>query len=79
MANQSKMKQSLLDIEQHELLLIAVAHKFTQIIKHNKRINHRRRSFVGHTLMALVQLVAHYSLCWKYISDISVLHTIVVH
>ena len=79
MANQSKMKLSLLDIEQHEVLLIAVAHTFMQLIKQNKRINHRRRSFVGHTPMALVQLVAHYSLCWTYISDISVLHTIVVH
>ena len=59
MANKSKMQLSLLDIEQLDLLLIAVAH-------------HRRRSVVGHTLMALVQLVAHYSMCWKKISDISV-------
>ena len=81
LANQSKMQLSLLDMEQQELLLIAVAHKFMQLKTHNKRINPRRRSFVGHILMALVQLVAHYSLCWKSISDISVniLHTIVVH
>ena len=44
----------------------AVAHEFMQLKTHNKGINHRRRSFVGHTPMALVQLVAHYSLCWKY-------------
>ena len=43
------MQLSLLDMEQHELLLIAVAHKFMQLKTHNKRINHRR-SFVGHTL-----------------------------
>ena len=81
MANQSKMQLSLLDMEQLELLLIAVAHKLMQFKTHNKRINHRRRSFVCHTLMALVQLVAHYSLCWKYIglSDISVLHTYIVY
>ena len=79
MANQSKTQISLLDMEQHELLLIAVAHKCMQLKTHNKRINHRRRSFVGHTLMDLVQLVAHYFLCWKYVSDISVLHTLVVH
>ena len=76
MANQSKTQISLLVIKQHELLLIAVAHKCMQLKTHNKRINHRRRSFVGHTLMDLVQIVAHYSLCLKYIyiSDISVLH-----
>ena len=79
MANQSTMQLSLLDMEQHEWLMIAVAHKLMQLKTHNKRINHRRRSFVCHTLMDLVQLVAHYSLCWKYISDISVLHTIVVY
>ena len=60
------MQLSLLGIEQHQLLLIAVAHKFMQLIKHNKRRNHRRRSFVGHTLMALVQLVAHYSFSITY-------------
>ena len=48
-----------MDIEQHGLLLIAVAHTFMQLITHNMRINHRSRSLVGHTLMALVQLVAH--------------------
>ena len=57
MANQSKMQLSLLDIEQHELLLISVAHKFMQLKMHNKRRNHRRFPFVGHTLMDLVQLV----------------------
>ena len=72
MANQSKLQLYLLDIEQHELLLIAVAHTFMQLINHNKRRNHRRRSFVGHILMALVQLVAHYSLCWKYIGYFSI-------
>ena len=83
MANQSNMQLSMLDIEQHELLLlIAVAHKCMQLKRtiESKRINHRRRSCVGHTvLMDLVQPVAHYSLCWKYISDISVLHRLVVH
>ena len=67
MANQSKTQLSLLVIKQHELLLIAVAHKCMHLKTHNKRINHRGRSFVGHTLMDLVQLVAHYSLCFKYI------------
>ena len=31
----------LLDMEQHELLLIAVAHKFMQLITHNRRGKHR--------------------------------------
>ena len=31
MANQSNMQLSMLDIEQHELLLIAVAHKCMQL------------------------------------------------
>ena len=80
MANQSKMQLSLLDMEQLELLLIAVAHKLMQLKTHNKRINHRRRSFVCHTLMDLVQLVAHYSQCAGNIYRIFqyYIHTIVV-
>ena len=44
MANQSKMQLSLLDMEQRELLLIAVAHEFMQLKTHNKRRKHRSRT-----------------------------------
>ena len=37
MDNQSEMQLFLLDMEQHELLLIAVAHKFMQLKTHNQR------------------------------------------
>ena len=40
MANQSKMQLSLLDMEQHELLLIVVAHKRMQLKTDNKRRKH---------------------------------------
>ena len=35
------MQLCLLDMEQHELLLIAVAHKFMQLKTHNQRRKHR--------------------------------------
>ena len=35
------MQLLLLDMEQHELLLIAVAHKFMQLKTHNQRRKHR--------------------------------------
>ena len=41
MDNQSKMHLFLWDVEQHELLLIAVAHKFMQLKMHNQRRKHR--------------------------------------
>ena len=41
MDNQSKIQLCLLDMKQHELLLIAVAHKFMQLKTHNQRIKHR--------------------------------------
>ena len=41
MDNQSKMQFCLLDMEQLELLLIAVAHKFMQLKTHNQRRKHR--------------------------------------
>ena len=41
MANQSKLQLSLLDMEQHELLLIAFAHTFMQLKTHNKCRKHR--------------------------------------
>ena len=40
MANQSKMQLSLLDIGQHELLLIVVAYECMQLKTHNKRRKH---------------------------------------
>ena len=41
MDNQSKMQLCLLDMEQHELLLIAVAHTFMQLKTHNQRRKQR--------------------------------------
>ena len=41
MDNQSKMQLCLLDMEQLELLLIAVAHTFMQLKTHNQRRKHR--------------------------------------
>ena len=41
MDNQSKMQLCLLDMEQHELLLIAVGHTFMQLKTHNQRRKHR--------------------------------------
>ncbi len=41
MDNQSKIQLCLMDMEQHELLLIAVAHTFMQLKTHNQRRKHR--------------------------------------
>ena len=41
MDNQAKMQLCLLDMEQHELLLIAVAQQFMQLKAHNHRKKHR--------------------------------------
>ena len=41
MTNQSKMQRSLLDMMQHALLLMAVAHKYMQLKAYNMRRKHR--------------------------------------
>jgi len=40
MANQSKLQLSLLEMEQHNLLLNATAYKFMQLKKHDKQRKH---------------------------------------
>ena len=61
MDNQSKMQLYLLDMEQHELLLIAVAHKFRQLKTHNHRwwvldiIKNRLKQGAYHNLVKELQ------------------------